>query len=186
MSDAKDTKEMESQILALVRRAGLLPSIAFKKKFQLPQGDIDLVCIQVGSQQFALYLPAVIEAIRMVKLTPLPGVSSAIVGLLNLRGQVVPVMDLRVILGMEKIEYDENTPIILFEYEGKKRALVVDAITEVFKVSQDLVYEPGESIPQNEYNLAIVRSELGLIIVLDHTKLLRFQEEQQLELRVGS
>jgi purine-binding chemotaxis protein CheW len=164
--------------LAIIPDQNSLPA----RRFQLPPGEIDLVCVQLDEQQFALYLPAVIEAIRMVKLTPMPGVSTALAGLLNLRGLIVPVMDLRVLLGLEQRRYDENTPIILLEFETRKRGLIVDAISEVIKVAGNLVQAPSGLVPHSEYIAAIVRAESGLMMVLDHTKLLKFEEEKYLDL----
>src|SRR4051812_23285277 len=116
--------ELKVKLIQLAEQMGLLRphTTALAAEFKLPDGDLDLVCFQIEDQHFALYLPVVTEAIRMVKLTPLPNVPPAIIGLLNLRRQIVPVIDLRILLGFAPRRYDENTPIILVEYENRKRS----------------------------------------------------------------
>ncbi|MBI3653161.1 MAG: purine-binding chemotaxis protein CheW [Acidobacteria bacterium] len=157
-----------------------------RRKFQLPTGHLRLVCLQLQEQQFALYLPVILEVIRMVKLTPLAGAPPMVVGLLNLRGCIAPVMDLRLLLGLPPKPYHANTPIILLESENHTRALIADAITEVITVTENDLEEPEGIMPGIEFILALVRQQNGLITVLDHTRLLRFEEEQYLEKIIAS
>src|SRR4051794_12393483 len=83
-----------------------------QNKFQLPTGDLHFVCFQLDSQHFSFYLPVVLEIIRMVKLTPLAGAPAFIAGMLNVRGDIVPVLDLRSLLGMAAKPFSLNTPIM--------------------------------------------------------------------------
>ncbi|MEW6730092.1 MAG: chemotaxis protein CheW [Acidobacteriota bacterium] len=167
----------------LVENSGLLIEQKQLIEENLPTDNLDLVCAQLDEQQFALYLPAVTEVIRMVKLTPVPGVSTATVGLLNLRRLIVPVIDLRILLELPVKPYDENTPIILIEYRGKRRGLIVDAISEVINVPANAVTEPAGLIPHSEYVLALIQGQAGLIMMLNHMRLLSFDEESGALLR---
>lgn len=171
---------LRTRVAELAAELGMLPTQ--NKRLQLPPGgELDLVCTQLDTQIFAFYLPAVVEAIRMVKLTSFPGASPAMVGLLNLRRQIVPIMDLRILLGLPHKAYDENTPIILIEHEKKKRGLIVDSITEVIKVPSECVEIPSRIVSHSDYVVALVRGQQGLIMVLDHTRLLNFSDNEGLD-----
>ncbi|KAF0249127.1 MAG: Chemotaxis signal transduction protein CheW [bacterium] len=189
MKELFEDPELQKKLLELAKQVGLINTSLVpaqerlpQQVLQLPGEEIDLVCTQLGDQQLAFYLPIVVEAIRMVKLTPLPGVSQAVVGLLNLRRQIVPVLDLRTLLGMPQKPYDENTIIVLVEYENRKRGLIVDTITEVIKVSSSAVEPPNRFVPYSEFIFAIARSQAGLIMILNHMNLLNFAQEQSLDL----
>jgi purine-binding chemotaxis protein CheW len=194
MNNLLDDKDLQAKLLQLAQQAGLIPATntslvpvnrypsQLQQVLELPGEEIDLVCTQLGVQQFAFYLPIVVEAIRMVKLTPLPGVSDAVVGLLNLRRQIVPVLDLRKLLGMPEKPYDENTIIVLVEQENKKRGFVVDTITEVVKVPSSVVESPNRFVPYSEFIFAIAHSQNGLIMILNHINLLNFAQGQSLDL----
>src|SRR4051812_22260191 len=93
--------DMVNRLVALEGQLRVLRHqlISDRPAFQFSEDVINLLCLKIDSQQYALYLPVVSEIIRMVKLSPLSGAPAAISGLLNLHGTIIPVLDLRLLLG---------------------------------------------------------------------------------------
>lgn len=90
--------------------------------------DTRFVAIQAGDRDFALSGDAVTEVIRMVALTPLPGTPEWLPGVVNLRGDVIPVVDLRVRLAVGEPECGLATPIVVAQHRSLRFGLIVDAV----------------------------------------------------------
>lgn len=152
-----------------------------RNKFLLPSGSQNFVTMLLDDQIFGIYLPVVQEVTRMAQLTKLVGAPPSIVGLLNLRGAIVPIIDLRVLLGLTQKPYKTNNKIILIEYENKQRGLIVDDFTDIITIQETELSELGGVIPRIEFVLAMARTQNMLITLLDHTRLLSVEQEQFLE-----
>lgn len=146
----------------------------------VPPGDLPLLTFWLDDQRYALYLQSVREVVRMLAPSPLPGAPSMVVGLARMRRAIVALIDLRRVLHLPAHPYHANTPIVLFEYEGQPRGLIVDGVDEVITVPASAVELPQESVPHGEYILRIVRLDDGLILVLDHSCLLEPEDEVRL------
>jgi purine-binding chemotaxis protein CheW len=90
-----------------------------------------VILLRVAEREYALPLGCVVEVVRMAALTAAPGAPGHVLGLLDLRGRVVPVMDLRVRLGLSPGEPGLSTPICVMEAGGRALGLVADAVTDV-------------------------------------------------------
>ena len=94
-----------------------------------------MILLRVAEREYALPLGCVVEVVRMAALTPAPGGPGHVLGLLDLRGRVVPVMDLRTRLGLAQGEPGLSTPICVVEAGGRAFGLVADAVTDVRPLS---------------------------------------------------
>ncbi len=83
---------------------------------------------------YGLPIQNVVEIIGMQPITPVPRVSNFIRGVINLRGQVIPVMDVRVRFNMPERDYDDRTCIIVTQVAGVRMGLVVDTVSEVLDI----------------------------------------------------
>jgi purine-binding chemotaxis protein CheW len=90
-----------------------------------------VILLCAGEREYALPLGCVVEVVRMVALTPSPGACGHLLGLLDLRGRVVPVIDLRPVLGVPAATPGLSTPICVVEAGGRAFGLVADAVTDV-------------------------------------------------------
>ncbi|HEV3465113.1 MAG TPA: chemotaxis protein CheW, partial [Actinomycetota bacterium] len=90
-----------------------------------------MILLRVEEREYALPLGCVVEVVRMAALTPAPGAPGHVLGLLDLRGRVVPVMDLRARLGLPPATPGLSTPICVVEAGGRAFGLVADAVTNV-------------------------------------------------------
>lgn len=89
------------------------------------------LCFSLGSNSFGLPIAMVREIVEMQEITPVPHMPEYLRGVVNLRGQVIPVMDLRLRLALPFREYDRRTCIVMVEHEHRLVGLVVDRMEEV-------------------------------------------------------
>ncbi len=96
----------------------------------------------LGGQDFGVEILQVREIRNFTKLTPIPNMPASIKGVLNLRGTVVPIVDLRIRLGMPAVEYDRFTVIIVVNVNERVMGVVVDAVSDVLNVDGDALVAP--------------------------------------------
>ena len=90
-----------------------------------------MILLRVEGREYALPLGCVVEVVRMAALAPVPDGPRHVLGLLDLRGRVVPVLDLRLRLGLAPAEPGLSTPICVVEAGGRGFGLVADAVTDI-------------------------------------------------------
>ena len=139
----------------------------------------------LGDEVYGLDIHKVVEIQRVRNITPIPGSPFFIRGVINLRGKVIPVVDLRLKLGIGEKDYDKNTCIIIINTEENSLiGLVVDTVLEVANLrANELLPSPefGSSI-KNEYLMAFGKLPDGtMLILLDIDKILSVEESQQLK-----
>ncbi len=122
----------------------------------------------IGDQIYAIEIRHVIEIIGVQQITVIPHIPNYINGIINLRGKVLPVMDVRTRLEKERIEYDERTCIIVIEYKEYTIGLIVDSVAEVLPIASENVIPPPK-INKEKSNLFVKGvgkegSEVKLII----------------------
>ena len=144
---------------------------------------LQLVSFNIGKEEFGVNILKVQEINRMITITKVPNSPDFVEGVINLRGRVIPVVDLRIRLGLEKIEYGKNTRIIVVEIEGKTIGFIVDSVSEVLRIPKSITEPPPAIISgiSSEYIIAIGKLEDRLLILLDLEKILAFNEKKQLE-----
>lgn len=150
-------------------------------------GEITLVCFCVGETKYAAVVADICEVIRMVEITPVPDAPSFITGIINLRGEVIPVIDLRKRLGVPAVSYSINTVILIAEIDRKKRGVVVDSVCSVVSVPLSAIdFAHTENVPSLGDISGAARLPEGVLVILDLSRLLDFEEKEQLELVASS
>ncbi len=137
--------------------------------------ELELVTFQLGSEQYGLDIMRVQEIIRMPALTRAPRSPSFVAGMLNLRGEVLPVIDLRRRMGMAPVDYDKRTRVVIVSHDVGHFGLVVDAVADVRRLALDTIQLPP-SVTRNE-NASLVSGVARLptdrlLLVLDLSALL--------------
>jgi purine-binding chemotaxis protein CheW len=144
--------------------------------------EIQLVVFSLGREEFAVEVTQVREIMRMEEITRMPKSPSFVEGILNLRGQIIAVIDLAQRLNLESGDRDAETRIIVVEADDIKVGMIVDAVSEVLRVSTEEV----ETTPTLAADVAVaylrgvVKQENRLIILLDLTKVLSLEEISRL------
>ena len=141
----------------------------------------------LASEEYGIGILKIREIIGMMPITTVPQTPGFVKGVINLRGKVIPVIDLRLRFGMDAIDYTERTCIIVVEIEGSagtvQIGIVVDAVSEVLNVNAEDVEEtPTFGAELNtDYILGMAKMEGGVKILLDIDKVLNAEEITTLE-----
>jgi purine-binding chemotaxis protein CheW len=144
---------------------------------------LQLVSFTLGNEEFGIEIQKVQEIIRMVEITKMPNSPDFVEGIMNLRGKVIPVICLRQRMGLEKLQADKNTRVIVVDIKGKTIGFIVDSVSEVLRIPQDLTEKPPEIAAgiNADYIVSIARLEDRLLILLDLDRTLLSTEQAQLE-----
>ena len=130
---------------------------------------LQLVTFRIGVEEFAVDILAVQEIIRLLQITRVPRAPAYVVGVINLRGKVIPVIDLRVRFGMPEVERDSHTRIVVMEFEQRIVGFLVDAVSQVLRIPAATV-EPAPSVVAgvgSEYIRGVGKMNDRLLILLD-------------------
>jgi purine-binding chemotaxis protein CheW len=122
---------------------------------------------RLAGREHAVPVGEVVEVVRMVAVTPLPAGVPWVVGVLNYRGQVMPVVDGRVRLGMPRRDRDLSTPMIVVAAGGQAAALVVDEALEVLRLPPEALQAPDVVGAAAAMVSAVARHGTRLIVLLD-------------------
>jgi chemotaxis signal transduction protein len=131
--------------------------------------DIQLVGMKLGDEEYAIDVLKIQEIIRTVEITIVPRSDPFVLGVMNLRGKVIPVIDLRVRFNLEKTDFDKATRVIVVRFEKEQIGFVVDEVTQVIRIAKSMV-EPTPPLVGaigQEYILGICKFNERLIILLD-------------------
>ncbi len=145
---------------------------------------LQLVSFIIGEEEFGVDILRVQEINRMLNITQVPNSPSYVDGVINLRGKVIPVIDLRSRFGMERKAHDKNTRIIVVELTGKIVGFVVDAVREVLRISKSVTEIPPETVTQNigsSFITSVAKLEDRLLILIDLEQILSIEEKSELE-----
>ena len=154
---------------------------AYKEKRKEAVELLQLVSFKIANEEFGVDILNVQEINRMVTITKVPNSPGFVEGIINLRGRVLPVIDLSIKLGMPKKEYDKDTRIVVVDVEGKTIGFLVDSVREVLRIPKSITEAPPEITAgiNSEYITAVGKLEDRLLILLDLNKLL-VEEEKEL------
>lgn len=130
-----------------------------------------IVVFRLDDQLYALPIESVQEIQQIVELTPVPDSAPALVGMIDVRGRVVPAIDMRALVGLEVGPYALDTPMILCRTHGRLVALIVDEVDDVLSLSEGCMQAPSKLYALADRMIGIARLEIGLIVVLDPDRL---------------
>jgi purine-binding chemotaxis protein CheW len=144
------------------------------------QDEKQLVVFNLAAEAYGVDIGAVREIIRMQQITKVPRTPEFVEGVINLRGKVIPVIDLRKRFAMEVGEQSKENRIVVVDIGGQDIGVIVDAVNEVLRISGDSVEPPASVITTADsvYLLGIAKLEERLIILLDLQKVLSEVNEE--------
>lgn len=140
-----------------------------------------LLTFSLGAEIYGVSIIKVKEIIGMMHITPVPQTSNFIKGVINLRGKIIPVMDLRLKFGMEEQEYDERTCIIVVEIsirnEQRLLGVVVDTVSEVVNITEEQVDPPPHSsCTEEDFITGIGKLKDRVVIIINLNKIFVLDE----------
>ncbi len=133
-----------------------------------------MVLFELGSETYGLDIATVHEIIRMQPITKVPKAPIYVEGVINLRGKVIPVIDIGKKFGFEKAERAKNNRIVVVYLQDTTLGIIVDAVTEVIRIPHDAI-EPVSDIVtsgNSEYLQGIAKLSDKMVILLALEKLL--------------
>ena len=141
-----------------------------------------LVVFDLASEVYGVNIGAVREIIRIMDITRVPKTPEFVEGIINLRGKVIPVVDLRRRFSLPVSEENKENRIVVVDIGGQDIGVVVDAVTEVLRISSDLVEPPSSVITtaDSAFLLGIAKLDDRLIILLDLERVLTDHERAEL------
>lgn len=143
-------------------------------------GDLlQLVSFVIESEEFGIDILKVQEIIRPVEITRVPNAPTFIEGVINLRGRIVPVVDLRKRFGLPERERDQNTRIVVVELNDRVVGFMMDAVKEVIRVDRSVIEPPPDLAIgiDTHYIKGVAKLEDRLLILLELEEVLTADEK---------
>ena len=152
----------------------------------MPEEDLQVLSFILNDQQYALPIAHIMRVVRMVAVTPAPNTPRMIEGVVNISGNVVPVLNMRARLNFPWQQYDSQNHLIFVRTRMQTLGLIVDQVREVFTLTPaeiNPVTELGSDI--NRFLSAVGKLQDRLLLILDVESLLSIAEEEQLLGAIG-
>ncbi|MGE5479380.1 MAG: chemotaxis protein CheW [Chloroflexota bacterium] len=136
----------------------------------------------LGGEEYAIEIRHVTEIIGMQDITEVPDMPAYLKGVINLRGKVIPVIDVRSRFGMAEIEYGPRTCNIIIKLDDNLVGLIVDEVSEVINITADAVDEPPKTMKgtRSRFIQGFGKVEGGVKILLDVERLLGDEEKEMI------
>jgi len=150
-------------------------------------GSMQLVSFRLAEEEYGIEITTIREIILMGEITRVPQTPHYVKGLINLRSTVIPVIDLRARFGLPEEELTDESRIMVMHVGTKTIGIVVDAVSEVLRVTQDQMAPPPPTVAGlgQEYLTGLVKLEDRLLILLDVEKLLGREDTAALDAAMG-
>lgn len=141
-------------------------------------GTLQLVSFQLAQEEYGIEITKVQEIILVGEITKVPQTPPYIKGLINLRSTVIPIVDLRLRFGFEEQPHTDETRIMVVNVGGKTTGIIVDAVSEVLRISKNQVAPPPPTIAGlgQDYLIGLAKLENRLLILLDIEGMLKDED----------
>ena len=151
-------------------------------------GMKQLVSFRLAQEEYAVEITKVQEIILLGTITRIPKAPEYVKGLINLRSAVIPIVDLRLRFGLPAAEPTDDTRIMVVNVSGKTIGIVVDAVSEVLRITPEQIVPPPPTITGlgREYLTGLVNLEHRLLLLLDIDAILVTDEPAELEVAVAA
>lgn len=133
--------------------------------------EIQLVTFRIGTEQYGVNILSVREIIKLTTITKLPNAEDCVEGVIDLRGKVISIFDGRKKFNLPAEDANNQTRIMIFDFESRISGLIVDSVQEVLRLSDDLI-EQSPVATENEYVTGVARLPDNIIILLDVSKMI--------------
>ncbi len=152
----------------------------------MPMNDTgQFVVFTLDRGLYAVHLSAVGRIVSVVEITPLPGAPEIVLGVINVAGKIIPVLDVRSRFRLAKRETNLSDQLIIANALKRSVALIVDSVTGVIERSVTEVTAAEDVLPNTEYVEGVLRLEEGIVLIHDLDKFLSLDEEEALDDAMG-
>lgn len=145
------------------------------------QPESRLVIFVLDDQRYALYLSAVERVIPAVAITRLPHAPDIVLGVINVQGHIIPVMNVRNRFGLPVHALNHNDQFIIARTSKRPVAMIVDKVHAVTEYSEDALVPADTILPGIEYVEGVAKLEDGIVLIHDLDKFLSLEEQHSLD-----
>ncbi|RLB88916.1 MAG: hypothetical protein DRH50_14490 [Deltaproteobacteria bacterium] len=142
----------------------------------LPENINQLVSFTMADEEFSFPINVVQEIVRLPKVTPVPGAPDSVKGIMNLRGSILPLIDLRKRLKLDDVQYNDNSRVVVIRHQERNTGMIVDRVNEVLQVEKDQIEPPPADLESSRTSVlrCIARIDNGrrVVMILSEDKLL--------------
>lgn len=144
--------------------------------------NLQFVVFSIGKELYGVGIDAVQEIVRVPEITEMPDAPAFLEGVINLRGRIVPVIDLRKRFRLQGKEKTKSTRVLIADNSGSLVGLLVDTVSEVIKIQPDAIEEPPQMVSDVgvEYITGVAKVNSRLIIILDLRNVLSIEDIKQI------
>ncbi|MBP7891931.1 MAG: chemotaxis protein CheW [Firmicutes bacterium] len=142
--------------------------------------EMQLVVFELGDESYGVDISRVQDINRMQEITEIPHAPESVVGVINLRGRVIPVIDLRKRFGLPDAVHTKDTRIVVVHLEGNLIGVIVDAVSQVLRIPAGIVEPPSPVLAgvDSRYLRGIAKLDDRLVILLDLDFVLSRREQE--------
>ena len=144
--------------------------------------SIRLVLLTVDGQTYALHLEAVDRILRMAEVTPLPGAPDAVAGVINIQGEVVPIVSIRRRLGLAHRGVGVSDSLVVARARARRLAIIAESVLGVVERPADAVVSTSDISQGIEHIEGVLKTSDGLVLIQDLDRFFSPDEEQSLDL----
>jgi purine-binding chemotaxis protein CheW len=162
----------------------------YRKAAPETEENVQMISFSIGSERFGVPILVVQEIIMMSSITEIPNSPDFVEGVINLRGNIIPVIDLRKRLRLRGYAKEASatpkpgTRILVVEIEGNVTGFIVDSVAKVITISASRIAPPPDIIVagvQSLYISGVVHLDQGILVILDFRRILSMEERDALE-----
>ncbi len=143
--------------------------------------SVQLVVFTLDNQRFALPLSIVERAIRIMEIVHLPKAPEIVMGVINLHGKIIPVVNIRKRFHLPQREISLNDQLIISKTKKRPLAILVDSVLGVFEFPEKKIISADKILPDIEYVEGVAKLEEGIILIHDIDKFLSLEEEKAID-----
>lgn len=155
------------------------------QEFEENEGLMQLVGFIIGKEYFGVDILMVQEIIRATPITAVPNSPEFVEGVINLRGSIIPVIELRKRLNLfMQDSKPEDSWILILNIEGRVTGFIVDSVTEVLKIDETTIEPPPDIVVaglESQYIRGVCKIDEKLLILLDFDRILLVKEVKKLK-----
>jgi len=144
-----------------------------------PEGErVQVVSFWIGKEEYAVDVLCVREINRLMAITHVPNTAEEVLGVVNLRGTIIPVVDLRSWFRVGETGFRPQNRIVVIEVDGRMLGCVVEQVNEVLRIDPSIVDPPGSVVsgPEAEFISGVARLDDRLLMMLDVDRVLEEAE----------
>lgn len=137
--------------------------------------DLQIVGFRIGRETYGVPITLVHEIVRVPEITPIPDAQECVEGVINLRGKIIPVIDLRKRFGQKEVTATVKNRILVTEVDKRRVGLIVDSASEVLKIPPSEIETPPSALQDAQANCVtgVAKLQGRLVILLELSRLLQ-------------